>query len=114
MNSFIHFEDLTANALIEKIERNGSRQVSFEELDKYGERLAQWWLRERRTQIAVLTSNYYTNKMLSEYSDLFEIVDGNGGSASIRLRRGMGTDDLRKTFRSYLSMDMLLGFRQAF
>lgn len=114
MNSCIYMEDLVANALIENIDRNHTRQVKFSELDEYGARLIRWWLRKKHIAVTVLISKYYTNELLYNYSDFFEIRREDNGELYICLRKGKTGDDLRSTFRSYLSMDMLNSFIQAF
>lgn len=114
MNFCIYVEDLVANALIENIERNHTRQVRFTDLDAYGARLTSWWLKNKHIVVTVLISKYYTNELLHNYSDFFEIRRDRGNEILICLRDGKTVDDLRNTFRSYLSMDMLTSFIQAF
>jgi len=48
-----------------------------------------------------------------EYSGYFSRNYTHKGEMSIWLNDGKRTDDLRKEFRSYLSVDMLLCFTQA-
>lgn len=114
MNSCIYMEDLVANALIENIDRNHTRQVRFTDLDEYGANLTSWWLRNRHIMVTVLISKYYTNELLHNYSDFFEVRSDHENEIFICLRGDKTVDDLRNTFRSYLSMDMLTSFIQAF
>lgn len=114
MNSCIYMEDLVANALIENIERNHTRQIKFTELDEYGASLTSWWLQNKHIMITVLISRYYTNELLHSYSDFFEIKTDQDNEIFICLRDNKTVDDLRNTFRTYLSMDMLNSFIQAF
>lgn len=114
MNFCIYMEDLVANALIESIERNHTRRVKFTDLDAYGASLTSWWLRNKNITVTVLISKYYTNELLHNYSDFFEIRSDRGNELLICLRDDKTVDDLRDTFRSYLSMDMLNSFIQAF
>lgn len=114
MNSCIYMEDLVANALIENIERNHTRRIRFTDLDEYSVRLASWWLKNKRISVTVLISKYYTNELLYNYSEFFEMRTDDRNELFICLREGKTVDDLRNTFRSYLSMDMLTSFIQAF
>lgn len=114
MNSCIYMEDLVANALIENIDRNHSRQIRFSDLDEYGASLITWWLKNRHVAVTVLISKYYTNQLLRNYSDFFEIRIENKNEIFICLNENKTVEDLRDKFRSYLSMDMLTSFIQAF
>lgn len=114
MNSYIYMEDLVANALIQKIERNHVREVRFSELSEYGSRLVSWWSRKKQIHVTVLLSKYDTEQMLFNYSDFFSIRMAGGKDYVIRLRSGKTVGDLRKTFRPYLSVDMLLSFIEAY
>ncbi len=114
MNSCIYIEDLVANALIENIDRNHTRRVKFTDLDEYGASLTSWWLKNKHIAVTVLISKYYTNELLHNYSDFFEMRTDDRKELFICLREGKTVDDLRSTFRSYLSIDMLTSFIQAF
>lgn len=113
MNTFIYFEDLVANALIQKVEGGEGRFVRESELKTYGKNIVKWWLKNRGLRITILDSHYYLSKLLLEYSGYFSRNYTHKGEMSIWLNDGKRTDDLRKEFRSYLSVDMLLCFTQA-
>lgn len=114
MNSYIYMEDLVANALIQKIERNHVREVRFSELSEYGSRLVSWWSRKKQIHVTVLLSKYDTEQMLFDYSEFFSIHMAADEDFVIRLKDGKTAEDLRKTFRPYLSVDMLLSFIEAY
>lgn len=117
MNSYIYIEDLVANALIQKIELKHSREVEFSELSEYGAKLVNWWSKKKQIHVTVLLSKYYTDKMLFNYSDFFSVGTRNTEGRQevvIRLKEGKTAEDLRRTFRPYLSVDMLLSFIQAY
>lgn len=107
-------EDLVANALIQKIEQDHVREVRFSELSEYGSRLVSWWSRKKQIQVIVLLSQYDTEQMLLDYSDFFSIHMAGDEDYIIRLKNGKTVEDLRKTFRPYLSVDMLLSFIEAY
>ena len=114
MNSFILFEDLLANALIEKIERKQGRDVSISELSMYGKRVAKWWDTNRGIVVTVLDSYYDINRVLLKYPDYFIRHFDSNGEMSIYLKAGKKSVDLRKEFRPHLSVDALLSFIQSY
>lgn len=113
MNTCIYVEDLVANALIENIERNHCRQISFEDLEHYAANVAYWWSTNYHLRLAILDSPYYVNKMLREFSSFFGTID-DGKSCKVFLRDEKTVEDCRKEFRSYLSVAMLTSFIEAF
>lgn len=113
INTFIYFEDLVANALIQKIECGGDRFVTKSELQTYGKNIVKWWLKNLNLRVTILDSHYYVNRLLLDYPDYFSGNSTRNGEMTIWLCDDKRTDDLRKTFRSYLSVDMLLCFTQA-
>ena len=115
MNSYIYMEDLVANVLIQKIEKNQSRDVRFSELSKYGNKLVSWWSKKKDIHVTVLLSKYDTDKMMSDYADFFSIrMDPDTGEFIFSLKPDKTSNDLRRTFRPYLSVDMLLSFIEAY
>lgn len=114
MNSFVYVDDLVANALIESITRSISREISFDDLERYGSNVEHWWKENKGIVVTVLMSKYYIDKMMCEFSDFFDMIVEKDNYAAFRLKQGKTSDDLRKEFRSYLSVDMLTGFIQAF
>ncbi len=114
MNSFIYTEDLVANALIESIDRKHERRIPISDLQKYGDRLESWWRRNRHIDVTVLSSVPYVSEMLRVYADFFEPWTDRKGGQCVGLRDGKTVDDLRRTFRSYLTEDMRTSFVQSF
>lgn len=113
MNQFIYFEDLVANALIQKIESGEGRIISMSELKAYGKNVSEWWLTNRGLRITILDNHYYINKLFHEYSEYFLRNYNSKEEMTVSLCEGKTSDDLRKKFRSYLSVDMLLCFTQS-
>lgn len=115
MSQYIYIEDLVANALIQKIEKNQSREVRFSELNEYGVKLVAWWSDKRKIQVTVLLSKFDTDRMMSNYADFFSTrLDPDIGEFIFSLKPDKTSEDLRKTFRSYLSVDLLLSFIEAY
>ena len=114
MSSFIRIEDLVANALIENMRRNNKREISFIELNKYGDNIVKWWLINKSVRTAVLSSREYTNILIDEYSGFFEIFYDANNKSYVRLKEDKALEDLIKAFRGYLSLDMLYSFIESF
>ncbi len=113
MNSFIYFEDLVANALIEKIDHNQSASITISDLEDYGSRVENWWRHHKNIDVTILNSGYYISKLFYEYPNYFSKCSVNGDTF-ICLKDGKTSDDLRNEFRSYLNPDMLLCFKQSY
>lgn len=109
MSKFIGIEDLVANALIELIEKNGNKEVSFEQLNNYGAVVVRILQSNNAEEAILLVSKYYTNELIRNYSEFFEIIDKDVDSF-IKLKEGKSSDDLRNRFRAYMSTDMLVAF----
>ena len=111
MNSYIYMADLVANVLIERMENNKGREVRFSELREYEAKLVSWWSQKKRIQVTVLLSKYDTDEMLFNYSEFFSIQwVPNEDDFIISLNPGKTSEDLRKMFRPYLSIDMIRSF----
>jgi len=110
MKRFIGMEDLVANALIEVYENsNGDlNKVSFKQLNDYGAKIIRFFYEKDREAI-ILVSKYHTNELIRNYSDYFEIVD-NLEDSYIKIKSGKTVEELRRAFRAYISIDMLLAF----
>ena len=111
MNSYIYMADLVANVLIERMDSNQGREVPFSKLNEYGAKLVSWWSQKRQIKVTVLLSKYDTDEMLFNYSEFFSIHwDPVQQDFIISLNPGKTSEDLRKAFRAYLSIDMILSF----
>jgi len=106
---FIGIEDLAANALIELLEKSGCRRVDFETLLKYGNAVTNV-LRENGYEATLLFSKEYTNELIRNYSDFFEIDHSDQKYDAIVLREEKTVEDLRNRFRAFLTLDYLLAF----
>lgn len=111
MNSYIYMADLVANVLIERMDNNKGREVRFSELREYEAKLVSWWSQKKQIQVTVLLSKYDTDEMLFNYSEFFSIQwVPNEDDFIISLNPGKTSEDLRKMFRPYLSIDMIRSF----
>lgn len=111
MNSYIYMADFVANVLIERMDNNKGREVRFSELREYKAKLVSWWSQKKQIQVTVLLSKYDTDEMLFNYSEFFSIQwISDEDDFIISLKPGKTSEDLRKMFRPYLSIDMILSF----
>ncbi|MGF6907932.1 hypothetical protein [Fusobacterium sp. PH5-44] len=108
MHSYIGIEDLAANALIELVENSSKeRMVSVKMLKEYGTHVVKV-LNSKKEHVILILSEERTNNFLYDYSDYFELIEGQ--EDAIKLRDGVRIEELWKKFRAYLSMDMLEAF----
>lgn len=111
MYKFIGIEDLAANALIELIETNGCRRVSFATLVEYGNVVVEVLNRDGKQDAVAIFSRNRTNDLLRNYSDFFEIDSSDPTGDAIVLKPEKTADDLRAYFRAFLTVDWLVAFR---
>lgn len=81
MSVFIGMEEITANALIELMERQTQNEVSFDTLVNYGMRVIRILKERSGVEGILLLSREYQISMIEDYSDIFEATftpDGNG------------------------------------
>lgn len=106
----IGIEDLVANALIELVDNDkNNREVTYEQLNRYGALVIET-LNAKDEKAVLIISKEKTRAFLHDYSDFFEVRMNAKKEKCIALRDGKTTDELRKLFRGYLSLDMLLAF----
>jgi len=108
----IGIEDLVANALIERLEKDDSmRFVSYKELESYGAEVISI-LSENQENVTLILSRADTYHLLADFSDFFEektIADSKG----IELKEGKDISSLSDRFRGYLPLSVLLAFIEA-
>lgn len=108
MYIYIGIEDLVANALIESIESTGKREVTFDDLDRYGATVIQL-LNEKEKQAILLLSKVRTDQFLRDYSEYFELFENNS-EEGIRVKNGITIKDLWRGFRGDLSLNVMKAF----
>ena len=107
MSYHVYLDDLAGNALIERLHGNGERSATFSELERYGAAVIR--LLESRGLKAVLhLSRARTEAFFMENSDVFEKYEGPDGAQGVRLKDGLGVNDLIARFRGHISLDVLL------
>jgi hypothetical protein len=101
-------EDLVANALIESIEERNDRKITFKQLDLYRNNVLNK-LKDTGKTVIIPVSETNKKYFLYNYSDFFELKSSDTESC-ILLKKEKNVDDLRKNFRAYLPLDVLLIF----
>lgn len=99
-----------ANALIEMVDNDeNNREVTYSQLNEYGAIVIET-LNAQKDEAVLIISRERTKAFLHDYSDFFQVRRNAQGEKCIALVEGKTTDELRKMFRGYLSLDMLLAF----
>lgn len=110
---YIGIEDLAANALIEALKEKEKEDISkyyitFAELEQYGNRVIQH-LNKQGEKAVLILSRESTSLMFRNYSDFFEEIETEKGTA-ISLKKGKTVIDLVVKFRTYLAFDVMMAF----
>ena len=108
MSYFIGIEDLVANALIELVEKKGTRSILFSQLNKYGEAIIAK-LRQDEMDVTLIFTRDSTEQFFHDCSDIFDLkyVEND---IQITLKEGISTNYLRKRFRINIALHLLHAF----
>ena len=111
---YIGIEDLAANALIEILRsKEGSDlsqyRITLRELEKYGAEVVRYLNQEKGEKALLILSRASTTHMFRNYSDFFEEVETDEGTA-IALQKGKTVEDLVEKFRTYIAIDLMNAF----
>lgn len=108
MYRYIGMEDVVANALIELIEKKESKKVSMNQLIEYGNVVVHN-LKSNGEKAILLVSRDYTDEFIRDYSNYFHL-EFQDEEQFIELKEGFTAEDLRATFRAYLTISVLKAF----
>ena len=103
----LEFEDLAANALIEKITHKQGDFVSYKEMEAYGNAVAALLMEQGEGPVVLDLSRNKTEYALSYFSTYFKEVTVNGEKGVIA-EADKAEECLRQRFRGYLSLPALL------
>lgn len=111
---YIGIEDLAANALIEilnKEDKTACNQpvITLKELEKYGAEVVRYLNEQNGEKALLILSRASTQYMFRNYSDFFEEIETEEGTA-IALREGKTVEDLVQKFRTYMAIDLVNAF----
>lgn len=114
MCTFIGIESVTANALIELLEKRNEREVSFDMLVRYGTRVARVLEESFNEEPVLLLSRKYQINMIENYSDFFEAdLSSERQEVFFRLKgedKQKTIEELTKSFRCTMGMQLLKAF----
>lgn len=111
---YIGIEDLAANALIEILQTKREQDfeqytVTLKELEIYGEKIVRYLNEEKKEKALLILSRASTTHMFRNYSDFFEEIETQEGTA-IALQKGKTVNDLKEKFRTYIASDLVKAF----
>ena len=110
MPTFIGIDSLAANALIELMDREQTREVSFDTLVRYGLEVVRVFGMRTGEEAVLLLSRQDQLDMMENYSEYFEVdvTDTYGGT--FRLKDTASLEDLRKYFRWTMTVRLFEAF----
>ena len=104
---YIEMDDLVGNAFVSYLEKTGKRVLSLYKIEKFGSNIVKN-LGAKGTKSMLLLSRDRTNAFFYEYSDWFIYVESDG---LVILKDNISVAQLLKKFSGYLSLEVLLAFR---
>ena len=103
---FLYIEDLVSNALIELIENNVSKTISYESALKYGYAVIEE-LKLKNIEALLVVNRDRTMEFEQEYKETFHFFELDDVHY-ISLKKNIDTNYLRKHFRTLQSLDTLI------
>ncbi|MCM1542932.1 MAG: hypothetical protein NC121_16960 [Blautia sp.] len=114
MCTFIGIESITANALIELLEKRDEREISFDMIVRYGTQVARVLEENFNEEPVLLLSRKYQINMIENYSDFFEAdLSPKRQEVFFRLKgedKQKTIEALTKSFRCTMGMPLLKAF----
>ncbi|MCI8658102.1 MAG: hypothetical protein HFF72_11810 [Oscillospiraceae bacterium] len=110
MPTFIGIESLAANALIELMDREQTREVSFDTLVRYGLEVVRVFGMRTGEEAVLLLSRQDQLDMMENYSEYFEVDVSDTYGGTFRLKDTASLEDLRKYFRWTMTVRLFEAF----
>lgn len=110
MPTFIGIESLAANALIELMDREQTREVSFDTLVRYGLEVVRVFGMRTGEEAVLLLSRQDQLDMMENYSEYFEVDVSDTYGGTFRLKDTASLEDLRKYFRWMMTVRLFEAF----
>lgn len=110
MPTFIGIESLAANALIELMDREHTREVSFDTLVRYGLEVVRVFGMRTGEEAVLLLSRQDQLDMMENYSEYFEVDVSDTYGGTFRLKDTASLEDLRKYFRWTMTVRLFEAF----
>jgi hypothetical protein len=102
MCKFIGVEVLAANALIDAMENEVGRSITFSKLEEYGIKVVKFLENNYTEQAIILYNENNIGNRILNYSDFFEVHDN-----EISVKEDVTSEQLRKKFRAPLAYELL-------
>ncbi len=110
---YIEIDDLIGNAFIPYLEKTGNRMLSLKKINMFGTKVINY-LNENGEDACLRLSRDLTNSFFYEYSDLFLLVENENEKENVViLANNITSKDLIRKFSGYLSLPVLLAFRNS-
>lgn len=112
MPTFIGIESLAANALIELMEKNHTREVTFDTLVSYGMEIVRVLMKSGEDAVLLLSRQDQLD-MIENYSEYFEVDFSDTYTGTFRLKDTVSAQDLenlKKHFRWTMTVRLFEAF----
>lgn len=104
---YIEIDDLVGNAFVSYLEKTGKRVLSIYKIEEFGKNIVRD-LKSKGTESMLLLSRDMTYSFFYEYADWFVYVER---ESLVILKDNISVKQLIKKFSGYLSLEVLLAFR---
>lgn len=104
---YIRTDDLVGNSFVSYLEKTGKRVLSLQKIENFAKSIV-IDLRSKGIESTLLLSRDKTYAFFYEYSDWFSYVESDG---LVILNDNISVEDLIERFSGYLSLEVLLAFR---
>lgn len=110
MYLYIEIVDVVANAFVELLDNNGTRDVYYDDLDNYGAMVVEKLNEEEDTRAVYVVSKESQQAIIEDYSEFFEEFEKNGRKG-IHLNDSVSSIQLWQKFCSSMSFKVFCAFR---
>lgn len=105
----IKMEDLVGNSFASYLEQTGNRILELDKIEQFGNKVVEQ-LEKEGEHAYLRLSRDITNEFFYQYSDWFTLTEYNNKMLVV-LNENVSVKDLIKKFSGYLSLDVLVAFR---
>ncbi len=109
---YIEIDDLIGNAFIPYLEKTGKRTLPLSKINEFGSKIVNY-LNKNGENACLRLSRDITNIFFYEYSDLFKLVENGKEDVVVLVDNNITPNDLIHKFSGYLSLSVLLAFRNS-
>lgn len=106
---YIDMEDLVGNSFISYLEQTGNRILELGKIEQFGDKVVEQLEKEGEHPYLKLSRNI-TNEFFYKYADWFTLTEDNNKMLVV-LKKDVSVKDLIEKFSGYLSLKVLLAFR---